>query len=168
MGRKLQPELLEGIVIGLGVRQDASKAQTRHRLVATVARFFRQPVQGLFSCLGLARFEVLASHQKPGLLGIGGGPEFIFHVGKRAFYFGQITGLHKPLDFVVQRCCLRCLLPLPILVTIPASVGAQHCDEQPGDGVAVLFPKMLELIKLFLFFEIELVCHGGAELSGRL
>ena len=30
----------------------------------------------------------------------------------------------------------------------------------PGDQVAVLVPEMLELVKLFLFFEVEMFCHA--------
>ena len=49
---------------------------------------------------------------------------------------------------------LRHLAALPVLVPIPGRIRAQYDDQNPGDGVAVLFPEVLDLIKLFLFFKV--------------
>jgi hypothetical protein len=46
------------------------------------------------------------------------------------------------------------LLARPPLPSVPAGYGAEHDDQHPGDQVAVGVPEVLELVKLFLFFEV--------------
>mgnify|MGYP000990318428 CR=1 FL=1 len=75
---------------------------------------------------------------------------------------------HQALELVEQRGGLCRLAALPVLVAIPSGVSRQHGDQQPGDQVAILLPEVLELVELFLFFEVEMVGHGKDRLSRRL
>ena len=46
------------------------------------------------------------------------------------------------------------LLVLPVVPAVPGGDGGEHHGEPPGDEVAVALPEVLDLVKLFLFFEV--------------
>jgi hypothetical protein len=92
--------------------------------------------------------------------------ELVLHVGEGALHAGDIAALRRTLDFVVHRGGLGALRALPVLPAVPGGDGAEDGDDHPGDEVAVLVPEMLDLGKLFLFFEIEVFCHCVVVLLG--
>ena len=102
------------------------------------------------------------------MLGVSGAGVAVFHVSKSTFHLGDIAQLGQALDFIEHRRGLRRLVALPILVAIPGREHAQRRDQDPGDQVAVLFPNVLELVELFLFFEIELICHGVGSIRSAI
>ena len=88
------------------------------------------------------------------MLGIGRAPKLVFHVAENAVHARGIRRQHSTVHFIKQCRRLLRLAALPVIVKIPAGKCAHDNDEQPGDGIAVLLPEMLDLVKLFLFFKV--------------
>jgi hypothetical protein len=101
------------------------------------------------------------------LLGIGRAGELALHVGERALDASGVAGLRTALELVVERRGACRLLALPVLPAGPGQKGAGREHHDPGDQRAVGVPEMLELIELFLFFEIEMGGHVLSVLGSR-
>jgi hypothetical protein len=80
---------------------------------------------------------------------------FVFDVGQGAVQASWVAALGHALKLVVHGSSLGGLATLPVLPAVPASHRQQDHQQHVADEVAVLFPDMLDLVKLFLFFEVE-------------
>ena len=69
----------------------------------------------------------------------------------------QPTATNNVVDDTAPIIVLAFLSVLPAVVP---GVNQQGGGDQTSDQVAPAVPKMLELVQLFLFFEVEVRCHG--------
>ena len=88
---------------------------------------------------------------------------FFADVGKRTFNTRHITGRSGAVHLVIERARLHALAALPVLVAVKGGKSTQHHHQHAGDQGAVAAPEMLERVKLLLFFEVEMFCHGVQE-----
>jgi hypothetical protein len=51
------------------------------------------------------------------------------------------------------------LVALVVVPAVPTRIGGQSDGQRPGDQIAPGFPESLQLVQLFLFFEIEMRRH---------
>ena len=151
-----------------GVEVDIGQAQAGNGGVALVARLVGHPLQGHFGNICLARVGGHFGQGQTGLLGVAGACVAVFHVVESALGLGDVATSQGFAHFVIHGCSLRRLAALPVVVAVPPRQSEHHHDQHAADEVAVFAPEMLEFVELFLFFEVELVCHGGICLRGGL
>jgi hypothetical protein len=151
----------------LAVEQFGRQAQLGDGLVAWVDGALRHPAERGARAFGVALLVQRLGDQQAGLLRVGGGSEALLHVAQHALDALDVAGLRAALDLVVKGCGLRCLAALVVLPAVPGHEGAGDEQHGPGDQGAVGVPEMLELVELFLFFEVEMGCHALSGVGSR-
>jgi len=91
-------------------------------------------------------------HLQRRLAGLHGAAVFIFQGFKGQGHAALVLAFNGNSHRIGQGGGLLCLALLPQLPAVPGGKTAQYHDQNTGDRGAPLVPKMLELVKLFLFF----------------
>jgi Tetratricopeptide repeat-like domain len=68
--------------------------------------------------------------QEPGLLGVGGAAELVFHIAKGALNLDGVARLDRPLYFVIHGRGLKGLTALPVVVTVVSRNRAKHHNQR--------------------------------------
>ena len=84
---------------------------------------------------------------------------FATDITKGLLHTRLVACLHCYFHRVKQCRRLSGLPVLPKLIAVPNRKRAKYHYQHRADQSAPGIPKMLELIELLLFFEIELICH---------
>ena len=153
-------DLLERFFVLLRVEQEAGETQAGDRAVLVVARLVGHPGEAGARGVVLAFLGGDAGGDQAGLVREGRARIALLHVGEDPRRAIAVAGLGGAVELVVERAGFRALVALVQIPAVPGGEAAEHQDEQPGDEVAVLFPERLQLIELFLLFEVEMGGHG--------
>ena len=160
-------QLLNRLVVLLGLQQDAREAQSRHSAQFVVGPVVGKPGETAFGSVHSAFVELhLRCGQGP-MISEGGAREPALQITENAPCFVDVAGLHRAIELVEHRTGFEALVALVDVPSVPSGVSPQHSDQHPSDEVAVGFPERFERVELFLLLQVERCGHGGRGRSAK-
>ena len=116
-------------------------------------------LQCSFGSIGIALVHFHLRYQQPRLGCLHCASISVADITKGLFHAHLVACLYSHFYGIKQSCRLGSLAVLPELITVPGCHRTKNHHQNSADQRAPGVPKMLELIKLLLFFEIEVCCH---------
>src|SRR5690606_13020074 len=103
---------------------------------------------------GLVATSLNLGHQQGTLLCVGGASVAVLEVVERLDGLVHVAGGRGLVELFVQAPSGNTALLLPVFVASPARKGEQDHHERPADQAAVLGPKVLDVVELFLLRKV--------------